>query len=100
MKIEVIYQVFKAGGHPSDKSQKIVDNILKFFPDFDAFPLSPPSSDPEVLQTLTLEGSSGEINSTFIQGVKDFQKVLKVKLHPKRSPTGEGRVTGEGLLNK
>ncbi|KAL9979025.1 hypothetical protein ACROYT_G016617 [Oculina patagonica] len=90
-------KVFKAHGRPSDKSQKVVNNILKFFPDFDAFPLSPPSSDAEVIQNLTEEGRQGEINSSFLKGVEDFKQMLHTKLSPKRSFGGQGVVTGEAL---
>lgn len=89
-------QVFNAHGRASDKSQKVVDNILKFFPDFDAFPLSPPSSKAEVIQNLTEEGRQGEINASFKKGVDDFKQMLRTKLSPKRSVSGQGVVTGEG----
>ncbi|KAL9979059.1 hypothetical protein ACROYT_G016654 [Oculina patagonica] len=93
-------KVFKAHGRPSDKSQKVVNNILKFFPDFDAFPLSPPSSDAEVIQNLTEEGRQGEINSSLLKGVEDFKQMLHSKLSPKRSFGGQGVVTGEGLAGE
>lgn len=89
-------QVFKAHGRPSDKSQKVVDNILKFFPDFDAFSLSPPSARADVIQNLTEEGRQGEINASFKKGVEDFKQMLRTKLSPKRSVSGQGVVTGEG----
>ena len=92
-------QVFKAHGRSSGKSQKVVDNILKFFPDFDAFPLSPPSSKAEVIQNLTEEGRQGEISASFKKGVEDFKLMLRTKLSPKRSVSGQGVVTGEGWSN-
>ncbi|XP_020609282.1 guanylate-binding protein 1-like [Orbicella faveolata] len=90
-------KVFNAHGRPSEKSQKVVDNILKFFPDFDAFPLCPPSSKAEVIQNLTEEGRQGEINVSFKKGVEDFKQMLRTKLSPKRSVSGQGVVTGEAL---
>ena len=92
-------QVFNAHGRPSGKSQKVVDNILKFFPDFDAFPLSPPSSKAEVIQNLTEEGRQGEISASFKKGVEDFKLMLRTKLSPKRSVSGQEVVTGEGWSN-
>jgi len=92
-------QIFKAQGRPSDKSQKVVDNILKFFPDFDAFSLSPPSEHAEVIQNLTEEGRQGDINASFKKGVEDFKQMLRTKLSPKRSFSGQGVVTGEGSSN-
>jgi len=92
-------QIFKAQGRPSDKSQKVVDNILKFFPDFDAFSLSPPSERAEVIQNLTEEGRQGDINASFKKGVEDFKQMLRTKLSPKRSFSGQGVVTGEGSSN-
>ena len=92
-------QVFNAHGRPSGKSQKVVDNILKFFPDFDAFPLSPPSSKAEVIQNLTEEGRQGEISASFKKGVEDFKLMLRTKLSPKRSVSGQVVVTGEGWSN-
>lgn len=91
-------QVFKAGGRPSDKSQGVVDNILRYFPDFDAFPLSPPSSEADVIQHLSDEGRQGEINSSFLKGVEDFKQMLRAKLTPKQSFSGPGLVTGQGWL--
>ena len=92
-------QVFNVHRRPSEKSQKVVDNILKFFPDFDAFPLSPPSAKAEVIQNLTEEGRQGEINDSFKKGVEDFKQMLRTKLSPKRSVSGQGVVTGEGWSN-
>lgn len=83
-------------GRPNEKSQKVVDNILKFFPDFDAFPLSPPSADATLVQNLTENGRQGEISSSFKKGVEEFKKMLHSKLTPKRSFVGQGFVTGEG----
>ena len=89
-------QVFKVRGRPSGKSQKVVDNILKYFPDFDAFPLSPPSADAEVIKKLTDVRAQGEINSAFKEGVQNFKQMLLKKLGPKKRYGGPGLVTGEG----
>lgn len=97
LKLFILKQVFKAGGRPSDKSQRVVDNILKYFPDFDAFPLSPPSSNAEVIQHLSDEGRQKEINSSFLDGVEDFKQMLRAKLGPKQCFGGPGLVTGQGL---
>ena len=91
-------QVFKVGGRPNGKSQKVVDNILKYFPDFDAFPLSPPSADAEVIKKLTDVRAQDEINSAFKKGVQNFKQILLRKLGPKKRYGGPGLVTGEGLL--
>lgn len=89
-------KVFKASGRPSEKSQRVVDNILKYFPDFDAFSLSPPSSDAEVMRHLSEEGRQKEISSSFLKGVEDFKQLLRSKLSPKQSFSGPGLVTGQG----
>lgn len=91
-------QVFKTGAGRSDKSQKVVDNVLKYFPDFDAFPLCPPSADPEVIQDLPDAWGQGTIDSSFVEGVEKFKRLMKPKLCPKKSFVGPGLVTGEGLL--
>ena len=80
----------------SDKSQKVVDNILKLFPNFDAFSLPPPTVDPEVLQNLTENWSKERMNPSFIKGVEDFRQMLRTKLSTKPSFGGQGVVTGEG----
>lgn len=90
-------KVFKVRGRPSDKSQKVVDNILKYFPDFDAFPLSPPSADAEVMKKLTDVRAQSEINSAFKEGVQNFKQMLLKKLGPKKRYGGPGLVTGEAL---
>lgn len=97
LKAYFLEKVFKMRGRPNEKSQKVVDNILKFFPDFDAFPLSPPSSDATLIQNLTEKGRQGEISSSFKKGVEEFKKMLHSKLTPKRSFVGQGFVTGEAL---
>ena len=91
-------QVFKPGKGRSDKSQKVVGNILKYFPDFDAFPLCPPSADPKVIQDLPDSWSQGTVDSSFVKGVENFKWLMKPKLCPKKSFVGPGLVTGEGLL--
>lgn len=90
-------EVFKPGKGRSDKSQKVVDNILKYFPDFDAFPLCPPSADPEVIQDLLDSWSQGTVDSSFVKGVENFKRLMKPKLCPKKSFVGPGLVTGEAL---
>ena len=91
-------QVFKPGKGRSDKSQKVVGNILKYFPDFDAFPLCPPSADLKVIQDLPDSWSQGTVDSSFVKGVENFKRLMKPKLCPKKSFVGPGLVTGEGLL--
>lgn len=75
-----------------------MDNILKYFPDFDAFPLSPPSCDAGVIQHLSEESKQREISSSFLKGVENFKQMLKAKLSPKQSFSGTGLVTGQGWL--
>lgn len=77
------------GGRPSDKSKIVVDNILEYFPDFDAFPLSPPTADVEVIRNLTDARMQGQINSAFKEGVQNFKKMLLTKLGPKRDTMGQ-----------
>lgn len=90
-------KVFKPGKGRSDKSQKVVGNILKYFPDFDAFSLCPPSADPEVIQDLPDSWSQGTVDSSFVKGVENFKMLMKPKLFPKKSFVGPGLVTGEAL---
>ena len=87
----VIY-VFKMRGH----DKEVVDKILKFFPDFDAFALIPPSMDRRVISKLNQKESQGKIHPLFKKGLKEFQQMLHSKLTPKRSFVGQGFVTGEG----
>lgn len=84
------------GGRPSDKSKIVVDNILEYFPDFDAFPLSPPTADVEVIRNLTDARMQDQINSAFKEGVQNFKKMLLTKLGPKKRYDGPGLITGEG----
>lgn len=90
-------KVFKPGKGRSDKSQKVVGNILKYFPDFDAFSLCPPSADPGVIQDLRDSWSQGTVDSSFVKGVENFKMLMKPKLCPKKSFVGPGLVTGEAL---
>ena len=76
-----------------------MENILKFFPDFDAFPLSPPSADAEVMRHLSDAKRQGEINSSFVKGVEEFKEIMKAKIGPKKSFVGPGLVTGAGRLS-
>ncbi|XP_068721947.1 guanylate-binding protein 2-like [Montipora capricornis] len=90
-------KVFKVSDRRSDKSRQVVENILKFFPDFDAFPLSPPSADAEVMRHLSDAKRQGEINSFFVKGVEEFKEIMKAKIGPKQSFVGPGLVTGAAL---
>lgn len=90
-------KVFKVSDRRSDKSRQVVENILKFFPDFDAFPLSPPSADAEVMRHLSDAKRQGEINSSFVKGVEEFKEIMKAKIGPKKSFVGPGLVTGAAL---
>lgn len=90
-------KVFKTGKGRSDKSQKVVGNILKYFPDFDAFSLCPPSADPKVIQNLLDSWSQGTVDSSFVKGVENFKRLMKPKLCLKKSFVGPGLVTGEAL---
>ena len=89
-------QVFKVVDRPSDNSRRVVENLLKYFPDFDAFPLSPPSADPEVIGNLSDARIQGQINSAFKEGIQNFKKMLLTKLGPRKRYDGPGLVTGEG----
>ncbi|XP_068710224.1 guanylate-binding protein 6-like [Montipora foliosa] len=90
-------KVFKVSDRRGDKSRQVVENILKFFPDFDAFPLSPPSADAEVMRHLSDAKRQGEINSFFVKGVEEFKEIMKAKIGPKQSFVGPGLVTGAAL---
>lgn len=90
-------QVFKqTPGEKSNECKEIAQSILKHFPEFHAFKLRPPSSDPEVVSKLNTRESSDEVSKLFIWGIDGFKRMLNFKLSPKRSFSGEEFVTGEG----
>lgn len=77
-------------------ASKVAESILNFFPGFEAFKLPPPSSDPEVVLNLNREEVQGDVNKSFVRGVKEFKGMLRSKLTPKRSFRDGEYVTGEG----
>ena len=89
-------QVFKTRGCPTEEPQKDVHSILKIFPDFDAFKLSPPSSDIKVVQNLNEPWAKERISQSFREEIVEFKQMLRSKLNPKQSFVGEGFLTGGG----
>jgi len=89
--------VFKQTGEKNKKSKEIAQSILTHFPEFYAFKLRPPSSDPEVVSNLSKRESSNEVSKSFLWGIDGFKQVLNSKLAPKRSINEVEFVTGEGL---
>lgn len=89
-------QVFKQTEEKSKNSKEIARSILTHFPEFYAFKLRPPSSDPEVVSNLSKRESSNEVSKSFLWGIDGFKQVLNSKLAPKRSINEVEFVTGEG----
>ena len=86
-------------GEKSKESNEVAQSILTYFPEFHAFKLRPPSSDPEVVSTLNQRESGDEVSKLFIWGIDSFKNFLYPKLDPKRSPLPLNEaeyVTGEG----
>lgn len=90
-------QVFKQTSEENSKeSKEIARSILTYFPEFHAFKLRPPSSDPEVVSNLNQNESSSDVSKLFIWGIDSFKRVLSSKLAPKRGFNDAEFVTGEG----
>lgn len=88
--------MFKQTEEKSKDSKEIAHSILTYFPEFYAFKLRPPSSDPEVVSNLNTRDSSDEVSKLFLWGIDGFKRVLNSKLAPKRSINEAEFVTGEG----
>lgn len=69
--------------------------ILSFFPGFEAFALSPPSTDQNVLGNLNTK--KDQLQPQFLRELEQFKKMMKSILVPKQSFTEGELVTGEGL---
>lgn len=75
--------------------QKATESILQLFAGFDAFALPIPTQDSEVLEDI---GNSREkLSEKFLQGLKEFEVLLKSKLAPKPSVNKGERITGKAL---
>lgn len=77
------------------KSQKVAESILSFFPGFEAFTLPSPTVDPEALKSIN--DNKHLMNPLFISGLEDFKRVVGRILLPKISVNDGELVTGEGL---
>ncbi|PFX16734.1 Guanylate-binding protein 6 [Stylophora pistillata] len=77
------------------KSQKVAESILSFFPGFEAFALPSPTVDPDALKSIN--DNKHLMNPLFISGLEDFKRVVGRILLPKNSVNDGELVTGEGL---
>lgn len=73
----------------------VAKGILRFFPGFEAFALSPPSTDQNVLRNLNTK--KDQLQPQFLSELEQFKKIMKSILVPKQSFTEGELVTGEGL---
>ena len=67
----------------ADHTQQVAESILRFFPGFEAFKLSPPSVSEEVMKNINRNKS--QIISEFFSGIEKFKVLLKRTLTPKHS---------------
>lgn len=73
-----------------------MEDVIDFFPHFDAFHLPPPSLEPEVVQNMNER--EREVNTSFLRAVQEFQHLVKAMTRFKRNVNG-GPITGEGKTN-
>ena len=95
------WRVFKSeSGSLGQNAEKVVESILNFFSEFDAFMFPFPSSNKEVLLNLNREEVQDDIDKPFIiiRGVKEFKGLLFSKLSPKLSFQDGEYLTGDGEL--
>lgn len=70
---------------------------MQLFAGFDAFALPIPTQDSEVMEDI---GNSREkLSEKFLQGLKEFEVLLKSKLAPKPSVNKGERITGKGIVH-
>ena len=91
-------QVFRQNA-PRSRSDvpDVAEGILKFFPGFNAFALSPPSTDPNVLNNPNTK--KDQLQPQFLSELEQFKKMIKSMLVPKQSSTKGELVTGEGTCS-
>lgn len=89
-------QVFRQedSGSESQKSQKVAEGILGFFPGFEAFSLPLPTADEEIMRTIC--ENKDQLQAKFLRQLEDFKYLIKSILVPKHSYTEGELVTGEG----
>nr|XP_058955472.1 guanylate-binding protein 6-like [Pocillopora verrucosa] len=73
----------------------VAEDILRFFPGFEAFALSPPSTDLNVLKNLNTK--KDQLQPQFLSELEQIKKRIKSMLVPKHSCTEGELITGEGL---
>ena len=75
----------------------VAEGILKFFPGFNAFALSPPSTDPNVLNNPNTK--KDQLQPQFLSELEQFKKMIKSMLVPKHSCNKGELITGEGTCS-
>ena len=70
---------------------------MKFFPGFNAFALSPPSTDPNVLNNPSTK--KDQLQPQFLSELEQFKKMIKSMLVPKHSCIKGELITGEGTCS-
>ena len=70
---------------------------MKFFPGFNAFALSPPSTDPNVLNNPSTK--KDQLQPQFLSELEQFKKMIKSMLVPKHSCNKGELITGEGTCS-
>ena len=91
-------QVFRQNA-PRSRSDvpDVAEGILKFFPGFNAFALSPPSTDPNVLNNPNTK--KDQLQPQFLSELEQFKKMIKSMLVPKHSCNKGELITGEGTCS-
>ncbi|XP_020912347.1 guanylate-binding protein 7-like [Exaiptasia diaphana] len=88
----------KDNRNQTESARKAAENILGYFPDFDALAFPPPSCKPSVVQNLSDPNVRDRINPLFLSTIEEFRtQFLFPSLCPKRSSNEGEWVTGEGL---
>ena len=70
---------------------------MRFFPGFNAFALSPPSTDANVL--INLNTKKDYLQPQFLSELEQFKKMIKSMLVPKHSCNKGELITGEGTCS-
>ena len=87
----------RSGSENGDDVPDVAEGILRFFPGFEAFALSPPSTDRDMLQNLYMK--KDQLQPQFLSELEQFKVVIKSMLVPKHSCTEGELVTGEGMCS-
>ena len=95
----IFTQVFRQDASRSrsengDYVPDVAKDILRFFPGFEAFALSPPSTDLNVLKNLNTK--KDQLQPQFLSELEQIKKRIKSMLVPKHSCTEGELITGEG----